>query len=143
MPFMDDGVKGETNAKGEYTIEKVRTGDYRVVVTHPSRAMSWEGEARVGNGTNRSNFELPLAIVEGRVTGEDKKPIAGVRVHAERDASGDEPKRSMSFSIVMDAGDGPSAFFGGSGGGGSVVTDAEGRYRLRGVTPDVELTVIA
>jgi protocatechuate 3,4-dioxygenase beta subunit len=138
-PFFEEGPKAETDGLGEYALENVTVGEYVLTVSHPTRAMPYESDLRVGSGETRENVELPLSIVEGRITDEEGKGVAGLRVRAERESGGDSVVREFVFAV--DSGDGPISF--GSGGGGQVTTNAEGRYTLRGVVPDTDLTVVA
>lgn len=143
MSIFGDGPKALSNAEGEFSIESLESGTYTAVVTHPSRSMSWRSDVEIREGENDLRVELVLAVIEGRVTNAEGKPIAGIRIHAERRSpeEGQSVERRV-FSFVTEGGDGAS--FGGSfGGQTSVTTDADGRYKLRGVTPDVDLTVIA
>lgn len=146
MPFMGSGPNDQSDSGGEYAIERVTLGRYTLRVSHSLRAMDWEAPLEIHSGENTFHVDLPVAILEGRVSGPDGKPIAGARVRAER-ASSDEPgrERAQFIAVAMtdDAGDGPMVSFGGSGAGPTVTTDAEGRYKLRGVLPDVDLVVKA
>lgn len=140
MPFFDEGPKAETDGTGEFALENVSVGEYVLSVTHPSRAMASDTDVRVASGETRENVELPLSILEGRVTDEEGKGIAGLRVQAERRSGGDGITRQFMFAV--DSGDGPVSF-GGAAGGGAVTTNADGRYTLRGVLADTDLTVVA
>lgn len=139
MPFFNDGPKAESDGTGEYAIENVAVGEYVLTVTHPSRVMNHEVDLRVGAGETRENVDLPLSILEGRVTDEEKRGVAGLRVRAERQSGNDGVRREFVFAV--DSGDGPVSF--GGGGGGTVTTDSDGRYKLRGVLADTDLTVVA
>jgi protocatechuate 3,4-dioxygenase beta subunit len=138
--FLDNGSGATTSASGEYSIDGLAAGDYTVTITHPSRAMSWKGNTSVREGQNRFDVDLPLAVVEGRVTGEDGKPMANVKVRAER--SRGEGREIQMLSIVAGS-DGESYSIGDGVGAPPAVTDADGRYKLRGVAPDVALQVVA
>lgn len=144
LSFLDQGSGVTTNGQGEYTLEKLEAGDYRVVVTHPSRAMPWEGTVHVGEGSNHFDADLPVAIVEGRVLGEDKKPIAGVRIRAEHKSKEEGGSRTQMQVVMMTSdSDGTAMSFDSAGGATPVLTDGEGRYKLRGVTPDTDLAIVA
>jgi hypothetical protein len=147
LAFLGGGQSDQTDGQGEYVHDRIDAGHYRVTVTHPSRLMPWEGEVEVNPGENRFDIELPLAILEGRVTGEGGKPLAGVRVRAERvrdDADGSPRVRQRFMAVMRTEGDGePDVAFGGAGSGQSVTTDSDGKYKLRGVLPDVDLVVKA
>lgn len=139
MPFFDGGPKADTDGQGEYALENVAVGEYVLSVSHPSRVMAHEIELRVGVGETRENVDLPLSTVEGRVTDEEGNGVAGLRIRAERQSGGDGVVREFVFAV--DSGDGPVSF--GGGGGGQVTTDADGRYKLRGVLADTDLAVVA
>jgi hypothetical protein len=141
--FLDNGSCATTSSSGEYSLAGLAVGDYKVTITHPSRAMPWSDKVSVREGDNTFDADLPVAIVEGRIRGEDGKPLANVKVHAER-ASGDGEKRKSFQVVTMTSdSDGEAMSFGDGAGGPPVVTDAEGVYRLRGVSPSVGLNVVA
>ncbi len=142
MPFFGGQNGPRTNGSGEYKQEGVKPGKYSVHVTHPSRAMGWEGELEVAEGELRYDIELPIAIVEGRVLAPDGKPIAGARISAER-AQEKSAQTQMVFNVVMAGDNGDVMSFGGSGGGEAVRSDADGRYTLRGLLTDTDLVVHA
>jgi len=140
MPFFGGGEGPRTNGSGEYKCEGVKPGKYTIHLTHPSRAMPWEAELEVGEGEQRYDIELPIAIVEGRITGPDGKPVVGARISAERKQEKSE-SREMVFSFAVAGDDGDAMTFGGSGGGEPQRTDADGRYTLRGLLTDADLVV--
>ncbi|MBK7645492.1 MAG: carboxypeptidase regulatory-like domain-containing protein [Planctomycetes bacterium] len=142
MPFFGGGGGQRTNGNGEYKLENVKPGKYTIHVSHPSRAMTWDGELEVTEGDLRYDAELPVSIVEGRVLGPDGKGIAGARVSCER-AKAKTEERQMVFSIAISGDNGDAMTFGGSGGGEAQRTDAEGNYTLRGVLTDTDIVVHA
>jgi uncharacterized GH25 family protein len=135
-------LSAQTDGGGRFTITNVPAAEYDVVVSHPTRAMDWTGEASLVTGETRFNADLPVAIVEGRISGADGEPLVGIRVRVQRAATENGPERDM-MTMWVDGEGGDMMSFRGPGGGGSVTTDGDGRYRLRGVTPDVEVAVIA
>jgi uncharacterized GH25 family protein len=146
MFFQDGGRNTRTDGRGEYLFDGAEEGEYTLHVEHASRAMAFESAARVRAGENRLDLDLPVAIVEGTVTGEDGKPVAGVRVRCERAPSNDGKRRATGISVMVmsDGGDEPEVTVGtGAGAGSTVSTDADGRYSLRGVLADVDLVVEA
>jgi uncharacterized GH25 family protein len=146
LPFFGEGKDARTNGSGEYVLENVKTGEYRVSVNHSSRAMAFESSVTLREGDNSLDVDMPVCTIEGRVTNSDGKPLAGVRVRAER-SSGDDGKPRKQFAqlfmVASDNDDPAISFSTGSGGGEAVLTDADGKYRLRGVLSDVDLVVKA
>jgi uncharacterized GH25 family protein len=146
LPFFGEGKDARTDGTGAYTLENVKEGEYRVSVTHGARAMAYDTGVTLREGDNKLDIDLPVAIVEGRVTNSEGKALAGVRVRAERSSGADgKPKKQFAQMIVMDTdGNDPQVSFStGTGGGEAVLTDADGKYRLRGVLTDVDLVVKA
>jgi len=144
------GPSDRTDSQGEYAVEKLEAGSYQVTVSHPGRVMDWQGEVEIRAGENRFDVELPVAILEGKVTGPDGQGLAGVRVRAERapredDQAGGARVMRGRFVSVMATGDGDEemSFSSGPEAGPTVKTDEQGKYRLRGVLPDIDLLVKA
>ena len=140
------GPEARADGRGQYRLENVEAGEYRLEVAHASRQMPAVFEIAVGAEDLVRDLDLSVSVIQGRVTDEQGEPLAGVRVHAERASDGQGPQ-AMMISVMAFAGD---------EGGGEVVsvqdgslgavrttTDADGRYELRGVQPDVDLVVRA
>ncbi|MBM3991595.1 MAG: carboxypeptidase regulatory-like domain-containing protein [Planctomycetes bacterium] len=139
---MSDGPSARTDGRGRYEVKNVKPGTYTARVTHPSRAMPAEAETTLRDGDERLDLELDIAIIEGRVTGPDGKPMARAKVSVERPGGG---ARSGAVRMVM-------AFSGGESEESTMLiggdeptarTDDDGRYVLRGVRPGVKLIVKA
>lgn len=141
MPFGPQGPRTQTGADGSYVLENVRSGEYTLTITHADRVLPHEHELRVDDLDERVDLDLPLAILEGRVVDAEGKPVVNAEVWPERAQAEARPRAVMMRTVMV-----------GGGGGGSVATfggaepprtrtDAEGRYRLRGVPPDVDLRV--
>jgi hypothetical protein len=144
LPFFDDGREARTNGKGDYTLENAKAGEYRVIVSHASRAMPFETSVRLREGDNKLDVELSVCTIEGRVTNADGKPLAGIRVRAERPQAPDSGKKSRVMVFATANGDDNDVTFSmGPGGAEPALTDADGKYKLRGVPPDVDLVVKA
>ena len=144
MPFMDDGRSAHTDGTGDYLLDGVEEGEYTLTVEHSTRAMPFENDARVRAGANKLDLDLPLAIVEGTVTGEDGKPVAGVRMRAERANPAGGRRTMMAVMITADGSGDPEVTVGSPGGQDArSTTDENGRYSLRGVVADVDLVVQA
>jgi len=138
-PFGSSGPKARTDGEGRYVLDDVEVGDYSIVFEHPTRRMESSYPLEVEVGENDFDVDLPVSVIEGRVTDEENKPVEGLTVTVER-ASNDGPRVSMNFVMVADDGDSPVVSVG-DGLEETVRTDADGRYRLRGVLPDEELVV--
>jgi len=141
MPGFDSGPSARTDGRGEYEIEGLQVGDYDVTITHPSRAMPAEARIQVREGTGSEDFDLSIAILEGRVLDSQGEPAAGVRVTPKRYEEPGVRRTSVMRMVVADGGGGAMSFTMGEQEGEPARTDAEGRYQLRGVTPDVEIYV--
>lgn len=147
LPFFGEGSSARTNGKGEYRLDKVKVGQYRALVTHSARAMPHEVLCEIREGENQLDVDLPIAVIEGRITGPDKKPLAGIRVRAERATAEGEHEHSVHQTIAVfatDVGDDQEISFSASDGGApAVYTGSDGRYTLRGVLTDIDLVVKA
>ena len=86
--------------------------------------MVFESSFEVRAGEDELDLDLPLAVIEGRILDPHGAPLAGIRVHA-RDARVSAERARITS---------PSS---------GVLTQAAGRYALRGVPTDVELVVDA
>ncbi|MCK6444986.1 MAG: carboxypeptidase regulatory-like domain-containing protein [Planctomycetes bacterium] len=140
MPFGPQGPRTQTGADGSYVLENVRAGEYTLSVTHADRVLPHEHEVRVDDLDERVDLDLPLAIVEGRVVDVDGKPVVNAEVWPERAQAEAQPRAVMMRTVMVGGAGGSVASFG----GGEQVrtrTDADGRYRLRGVPADAELRV--
>ncbi len=142
MPGMGSGgPEAKSDGEGRYHIDDVKEGRYTLTVEHPTRRMPQEFALALREGENTFDADLSLSIVSGRVLDEDGKALAGVRVWPERRAGEGAP--AMRFRMVMiDDGGGGGVVDSGQF-GERTVTDAEGRYMLRGVTSDVDLVIEA
>jgi len=139
---MGEGPSARTDGRGRYEVKNVKPGTFTVRITHKSRAMPAEAETTLRDSDERLDLELDIALVEGRVTGPDGKPVARAKVSVERAGGG---MRSGAVRMVM-------AFAGGEGEESTMLlggdeptarTDDDGRYTLRGVQPGVKLIVKA
>ena len=137
----DDGVRSDSS--GDYLLNDVEPGRYLLKVSHPKRRMPMEFKVEVDAGEKQFDVDLPLSIIEGRITDDQGSPLSGVEVTAKKASSGGGGRgRMMMFQSA------------GGGGGGGVVslgdemgdasyTDVDGYYILRGVLSDEELIVSA
>lgn len=146
MPmFFGGGAQAKTDGKGHYEFANVKAGEYTLTVDHATRQMPSEVNLTVGESDTTFNVDLSVATIEGRVTGADNKPLAGVRMSVERSYGEGGPRQTFGRVMVMrtvDSG-GDTMTFGddGSGSNKPALTDADGRYFLRGVLTDVDIVV--
>ena len=144
--FGGGGPEARADGRGQYRLENVEAGEYELEITHPSRRMPARFELTVADEDLVRDYDLVVSVLEGRVTDEEGSPLEGVRVFPERVTDDSGPQATV-ISVMA---------FAGSDGGGEVVTvgdgslgqtqattDADGRYELRGVEPDVDLVVRA
>jgi hypothetical protein len=142
LPGMDSGgPEGKSDGEGHYQVEDVKAGHYTLTVAHPTRRMPAEFEIDLREGENTFDVELPLSIVSGRVLDSEGKGLAGVRVWPERQQP--EGGRQVRMRMIMVDGDGGGGMVDSGQFGERAVSDAEGRYTLRGVTSDVDLVIKA
>ncbi len=135
------GPEARTDARGRYELKDVKPGAYTAQVRHASRAMPAEAEVTLGDTDGRLDLELDVAILEGRVTGSDGKPIANARVSVERD-QGASRSRVVRMMVTSDGGDDGGIVVGG-GPDKEARTDDDGRFQLRGVRTNTKLIVTA
>jgi hypothetical protein len=130
-----------TDGEGRYELDDVTVGDYRLRISHPTRTMAAEFEVEVEGPGGRFDVDLDLAVIEGRVSDGAGRGLAGARVVVERS---EPPAGSRHRTRILGMFSGGSQMALGIGGGDtSVTTDADGRYRLRGVATRVDLVVRA
>lgn len=136
------GNEARTNGAGEFTREGLKVGTYTVTINHPDRIMAMEFELRVSAGRNKASYDLPVAILEGRVTDTDGNAVAGVEVRPKRYESSPAaaPTRMVVTMVTNGSGGGAVSMSTGEG-AESARTDDNGHYSLRGVLSDVELVV--
>lgn len=134
---LDGGGGTTTDGNGRFVIERVEPGSFDLVVEHTTRVMEHSESLVVVQGENTVSVDLPIAIVEGRVTDKDGNPVAGAKVRIEKDG---QPSNAFIVSMLMgDAGE-SSITVGGDAADPSL-TNMNGEYSLRGVLTDVPLRV--
>jgi protocatechuate 3,4-dioxygenase beta subunit len=145
FPMLEGGAgRTRSGEGGRYRFEDIEAGEYTLRITHPTRSMPAEVALRVTDSDLRQDVDLPVAILEGRVTGSSGEPLAGVEVWAERARDGGAGQAVSVRVMAFASGSGGSSVVSLDQGGLAPVrarTDAEGRYSLRGVLADVDLEV--
>jgi hypothetical protein len=140
------GPSARTDSQGRYSVDALKVGDYLMKISHPRRVMPASLEISVREGENQVDQDLPVAILEGRVTDPEGKPVAGITVKANRyseSESGEVQRTVVSSIIVGDGSGGAMSITTGDPESSDTLTDVDGRYVLRGVQHDVELYVEA
>ena len=138
----DPKMESTSDARGAFSFDDIEEGEYELVVEHATRSMKYVHPIKLDPGKNKLELDLDVTEIVGQVLDAEGKPVAGAKVKAEK--AQEEGGRQVISMVMM----------GGDSGGGAVmfasgdesepsVTDFEGRYRLRGVTPDIELNVKA
>ncbi len=132
-----------TNSKGYYKIENVDTGEGLFTISHANRAMPDSYERDILGGSQTQAFDLLVTIVAGQVVDGKGNPCPGMRIDAEVKNEGGT--RVSSRKVSVSSSSGGSMFFG-SGTGAQrepVVTDEEGKFRLRGVVAGKPIQLVA
>ena len=129
---------GTTDGRGAFVLEGVEPGSYVLTVNHATRTMAYEVDVELAAGANQKDLDLSIAVIEGRVTDGEGNPLAGVKVTVE----GGSPAQRFG-AIMIHGSDGGSTITVGGDDVDPSTTDADGRYRLRGVAVDEDLRVVA
>ncbi|MEE8468085.1 MAG: carboxypeptidase regulatory-like domain-containing protein, partial [Planctomycetota bacterium] len=136
------GTSVTTDSAGRYSFDDLKLADYDVEITHSSRAMGFEAEIDLLEGDNKLNIELPVCILEGKVTDENGEPLEGARVTVSRkQALSRGGMRMVMISRSKDGDDGFTSITTGGGSNPSTTTDEHGHYSLRGVAAAQEVYV--
>ena len=145
MMMMGGGLTAKTDGKGAYVFEDIKAADYELSISHSARAMDAGYLVEVPEGGTEFDVDLAVTIVEGRITDEEGKPLAGIVVKPERVAAETGgPHRQMRMVMVTSSGDGEETVISdGSAPSTEARTDEDGFYQLRGVEADVDLQVKA
>ena len=128
-----------TDGMGRFKMERVKPGDYTVVIEHSSRVMDYSEALTLGVGSETYSVDLPITIVEGRVTDAQGQPIQGAKVEAITPSEG--RSSSMVSMFISDGGD--TAITVGGATTDPARTNANGEYSLRGVASDRPIQVRA
>lgn len=134
FPGSESGVK--TDADGRFEFDDETVGPARLTIQHPLRAMPALFDLVLEAGANEVELDLDVTILRGRVTDEDGKPVVSANVSVRRaDASN---HATHEVFTIMGAG---ALITGGVGLDDPILTDADGRYELRGVAAGAELVI--
>ncbi|MFT7668932.1 MAG: protocatechuate 3,4-dioxygenase beta subunit [Planctomycetota bacterium] len=143
LPGMGGGQEVMTDGKGNYDKAGLESGDYVMTITHQTRSMPYSLDISIREGTNSEDIDLPVSIVEGRLTDAEGKPAVDVAVTPKAYTGAGSNPENYSFRMVMaDTSGGVSMSFGGDS-NDRVRTDEYGHYSLRGVDADKKLVIEA
>ena len=152
------GVQALTNGNGAYEVRGLAAGTYRMSALDRGRPMPMKGKTPkvvIAGAENKTGVDLaverPNGVIKGIVTGPDGKPLADAWVSVSQDLEAmidsmvndrdeDAPRTSMMRVEARDDGDG-----GGVGGASAfppALTDAQGRFEIRGL-PKAKYEVLA
>lgn len=112
-----------SDAEGRYAVQ-VPEGRFRVRAGHPDYS-SVEVVLELATGARTHDFELvPMAVIEGVVVrASDRSPVADASVSWSREVT---RQRGLDSAVVLEP-------------GGMLRSDAEGRFRIRGLLPGTVL----
>lgn len=131
----DSGAK--TDGEGRFEFEDEGIGPMRLTIDHPQRAMPALYDLVLELGPNEVEIDLDVTVLRGRVTDEDGKPVVSADISARRKDGSDRRNREV-FMISTSGG---AMITHGSALGDPVLTDADGRFELRGVAAGTALVV--
>ncbi len=137
------GPADRTDAKGYYRIENVKPGPHTLVIEHDLRVMPVEFAETIVEGLNTISKDLVVTTLAGRVTDASGTPLPGMTVSVEEASEGIRREVSISVSVTSDDEGSVSSSTVMGDGRKPIVTDEEGRFRLRGVQAGVPIQVVA
>jgi protocatechuate 3,4-dioxygenase beta subunit len=130
-----------TTHEGLFGFEGVSQGEYELTIGHPERTMGFRTEVTVGTREELLEINLPLSMIEGRVTDTSGAPLAGVDVRVDyMERSRSVAGSGWSVAMVEDANGRLQTDWGG-GAASRAQTRQDGTYRLRGLAVDGHLRV--
>lgn len=142
IPGMPGPNSTKTDGAGRYELTGIKPGRYSLEITHPARSMPVRLGLDLAGGALRRDVDLDVTTVEGRVTGQDGQPLKGVRVTAER-VNGTSRTGTVVMVATVSSDTGGASAMKFSSEPDPAVTDAEGRFVLRGVAPGEAFVVRA
>ncbi|MCA9001019.1 MAG: hypothetical protein KDB61_03780 [Planctomycetes bacterium] len=138
----ESGVK--TDREGRFELDGLEPGKVTVTIHHDLRVMDYTEEIELVEGVNTYRAELQVATVTGRVLDAAGQGMPGIRVSA-KTVRGTTTQREFTASIMIsgDSGGEMQMISSGTSGRREIMTDADGFYELRGVTPGKPFQVVA
>jgi hypothetical protein len=129
------GRSVKTDDAGKYSLKDLPEGEHRLRITHRERAMPTAIGITLRQGENVRDIELDMTSLRGVVRDPEGNAVSGARVVARRARSGAEGQVEGVVESVLPAM--------GLADPGSIKTELDGSFVLRGVEPGVELEVVA
>lgn len=136
-----DALSSRSDAEGNYRIEQIEPGDYVLSVSHASRALPSQYDVTLGGSEQRFDIDLSSSVVEGRVLDAAGDPVEGAVVSA-RAIAEEAPAQAVAIRMVTTTSGGSGRAMTLGGDDTRAKTDADGRYRLRGLPTDSDLQVV-
>lgn len=129
-----------TDHLGHFKYEGLRCGSYTLVIHHGSRRMPARFPVEVRAVERSVDFDLDVTAVEGRVCDLQGKPLPGLEVFA-YPLEGQQDEQEPYQMVLREDDRGSVRVNYEQTARRSARTDAQGRYALRGLAPNVPLRV--
>jgi hypothetical protein len=126
------GPNAKTDGYGRYKFENQREGDFVLGVSHATRTSTANFDVKLDRRKVEFDVDLPVSLVEGRVTAPDGRPIAGAEITAD---APDEPAGGGQISFQFAIGNGHTRMTAGQEAPPRATTDADGRYSCAASLP--------
>lgn len=125
-----------TKGDGSFRMEAKTVGEYELIITHHSREMDDYVRVSVRAGETEVSVDLPATAIEGVVVDDGGRPVAGASVVVRRPG---EKSFGGGVAMVFQSSGSEQVSFGPGVAGGKGKTDAEGRFRLKGLAAECAL----
>jgi protocatechuate 3,4-dioxygenase beta subunit len=135
-----DPLATVTDHQGQFRYEGLRCGSYTLVVHHPSRRMPARFPVEVRAAERSADFDLDVTVLEGRVADLAGHPLPNLEVWAYPLANEAEVQEPYQIVLREDERGSVRVNYEQTA-RRSARTDAQGRYELRGLAPNVPLRV--
>lgn len=136
LPFLSD-LSAESGEDGRYRIEGVEAGRFTLFAKKSGAPVPAEVPVDAAGGETVVDVELPRGVIEGRILdAAGGRGLAGAEVHLskeEKKEGGERLARTSVVSLSVSGSSGRAMQFRMSGGGESVRTDIDGKFRLEGI----------
>jgi len=127
-----------TDHLGQFRYDGLRCGSYTLVIHHTSRRMPARFPIEVSAAERSAEFDLDVTAVEGRVSDVAGRPLAGLEVWAVPQEDLGDVQEPYQIVLRDDERGGMRVNYEQTA-RHSARTDAQGRYELRGLAPNLPL----